>query len=386
MYKILVVGAGFSGAVVARELAETGHCQILVVDERDHIAGNCYTRRDEVTHVMEHVYGPHIFNTDNEYVWAYINKFGEFISYTNRVKAVTRQGIFSLPINLLTINQLFNKTFNPREAEAFILSLGDKNIIDPQNFEEQALKLVGKLIYETFFKEYTIKQWGCDPKLLPASILKRLPIRFNYDDNYYHSPYQGIPKEGYTQVVANILDHPGIEVKTSSKYDNSWNKNYDYIFYTGSIDAYFHFSMGRLGYRTIFFERNIFNGSDYQGNPVINYCSNEVPFTRIHEHKHFTPWEKHEKSLYLKEFSKETQVGDIPFYPKCLAADNDILKRYQAMANLEDKVLFLGRLATYKYMDMHHVIDEALMISQKFINTGMTGKNLQSFPDLTSND
>jgi len=379
MHKILVVGAGFSGAVVARELAETGRFQILVVDERDHIAGNCYTNRDKETNVMEHVYGPHIFNTNNELVWNYVNKFGEFMPYTNRVKAVTKQGIFSLPINLLTINQLFNKSFNPREAEAFIMSLGDKNIIDPQNFEEQSLKLVGKVVYETFFKEYTIKQWGCDPKLLPSSILKRLPIRFNYDDNYYHSAYQGIPKEGYTQIVAKMLDHPTIEVKTNCKYDSSWNENHDYIFYTGSIDAYFNFSMGRLGYRTIYFERNIFDGPDYQGNPVINYCSNEVPFTRVHEHKHFAPWEQHEKSLYLKEFSKETKVGDVPFYPKCLEADNDILKRYKTMANLEGNVCFLGRLATYRYMDMHHVIDEALKISRNFINTGMPGNTFSAF-------
>jgi len=379
---ILIVGAGFSGAVVARELADAGGYQVLVVDERDHIAGNCYTKRDQETNVMEHIYGPHIFNTSNELVWNYVNKFGEFLPYTNRVKAVTKQGIFSLPINLLTINQLFNKSFNPREAEAFIMSLGDKNIIDPQNFEEQALKLVGRLIYETFFKDYTIKQWGCNPQLLPASILKRLPIRFNYDDNYYHSAYQGIPKEGYTEVVANMLDHPAIEVKTNCKYDNSWNKNHDYIFYTGSIDAYFKFSMGRLGYRTIYFERNIFDGPDYQGNPVINYCSNEVPFTRVHEHKHFTPWEEHKKSLYLTEFSKETEVGDVPFYPKCLEADNNLLKSYKTMANLEDKVCFLGRLATYKYMDMHHVINEALIISRNFINTGIPGKHLPSFPEI----
>jgi len=379
---ILIVGAGFSGAVVARELADAGGYKVQVVDERNHIAGNCYTNRDKETNVMEHVYGPHIFNTNNELIWDYVNKFGEFMPYTNRVKAVTEQGIFSLPINLLTINQLFNKSFNPREAEAFIMSLGNKDIIDPQNFEEQALKLVGSLIYETFFKDYTIKQWGCDPKLLPASILKRLPIRFSYDDNYYHSNYQGIPKEGYTQVIANILKHPAIEVKTSCKYDSSWNKNYDYVFYTGSIDAYFKFTAGRLGYRTIYFERNVFDGSDYQGNPVINYCSNDIPFTRVHEHKHFTPWEKHEKSLYLKEFSKETEIGEIPFYPKCLATDNIILKQYKRLANQEDKVFFLGRLATYKYMDMHHVIEEALAASQNFISASSTGTRLLSFPEL----
>jgi len=382
MHNILIVGAGFSGAVVARELAESGKYNIIVVDERGHIAGNCYTKRDAATNIMEHVYGPHIFNTNNETVWNYINRYGEFMPYTNRVKAVTSEGVFSLPINLLTINQLFNKSFNPCEAEEFMLSLGDKSIVEPKNFEEQALKLVGKLIYETFFKHYTIKQWGCDPKELPASILKRLPIRFNYDDNYYHSKYQGIPKEGYTQVVSNLLDHPDIEVRINSKYHPDWNKDYDYVFYTGSIDAYFNFSQGKLGYRTIYFERNLFNGADYQGNPVINYCNNNVAYTRVHEHKHFAPWETHEKSLYLKEFSKETETGDIPFYPKRLSKDIVLLQQYQAFANKEHKVCFLGRLATYRYMDMHHVIEEALIAAHKFLNINGQYQQLISFPDL----
>ncbi|WP_183563781.1 UDP-galactopyranose mutase [Mucilaginibacter sp. SP1R1] len=368
MYNILIVGAGFSGAVIARELAQSNKYNILVVDERNHIAGNCYTQRDNETGVMEHVYGPHIFNTNNQNVWNYINRYGEFMPYTNKVKAVTKSGIFSLPINLLTINQLFKKSLNPQEAEAFILSLGDKSIIEPKNFEEQALKLVGRLIYETFFKDYTIKQWGCDPKELPASILKRLPIRFNYDDNYYNSKYQGIPKAGYTQIISNLLDHPNINVKLNTKYNSDWNKNYNHIFYSGPVDAYFNFSKGKLGYRSIYFERNIFDGIDFQGNAVINYCSNDVSFTRIHEHKHFAPWEEHAKSLYLKEFSKETGFGDIPFYPKNLAYDKHLLLKYKKLVHMEEKVSFVGRLATYRYMDMHQVIEEALIIAHNFVD------------------
>ncbi|TWR25378.1 UDP-galactopyranose mutase [Mucilaginibacter achroorhodeus] len=368
MHNILVVGAGFTGSVIARELADSGHYNVLVVDERNHIAGNCHTKRDNETNVMEHVYGPHIFNTSNEKVWQYVNKFDEFMPYTNRVKAVTRAGVFSLPINLLTINQLFGKTFNPREAEEFVAQLGDKTIAEPRNFEEQALKMLGKKIYETFFLDYTIKQWGCHPRELSADVLKRLPIRFNYDDNYYHTHYQGIPRNGYTNLISNILDHPAITVELNTRYEREWNGKYHYIFYTGAIDAYFSYAEGRLGYRTIYFERFIYNGSDYQGNPVINYCDKNVPYTRVHEHKHFTPWEDHDKSLFFKEFSKETEGDDIPFYPKSLPADKAILARYKQRAQSEFNTTFVGRLATYRYLDMHHVIDEALTVAESFIN------------------
>ena len=205
--KILVIGAGFSGAVAARQLAESLPCQVEVWDERDHIAGNCHTERDTETGVMVHRYGPHIFNTDNERVWDYVRRFGDFRPFTNRVKAVTSRGVFTLPINLLTINQFFGKAFSPSEAERFTSALGDKTITEPANFEEQALKMLGRDLYEAFFEGYTVKQWGCHPRELPASILKRLPVRFNYDDNYYNRRFQGIPAEGYTEIIRRILDH-----------------------------------------------------------------------------------------------------------------------------------------------------------------------------------
>jgi len=367
MKKILIVGAGFSGAVIARELAEVGFYDITVIDERNHIAGNCFTQRDAKTNVMEHVYGPHIFNTSNERVWNYIQKFGEFVPNINRVKAVTAKGVFSMPLNLLTINQFFGTNLNPREAAEFIQAKGNSSIIEPKNFEEQALKLMGKELYENFFKDYTIKQWGCDPKELPASILSRLPIRFNYDDNYYNSKYQGIPRNGYTEIVANILNHERIKIILQTKYTKDQNDTFDHVFYAGPIDAYFNFSLGRLAYRSIYFEKEIFDGEDYQGNPVINYCTENVPYTRIHEHKHFTPWEKHEKSIYFKEYSKETEKDDIPYYPKRLAADKELLNSYRKLAEKENNITFIGRLGTYRYMDMHHVIDESLQISELFI-------------------
>lgn len=364
--KLLIVGAGFSGAVLAREIALATDYQILVVDERDHLAGNCHTERNSETGVMVHQYGPHIFNTDRLDVWQYIQQFSPFGAYTNRVKAITRRGVFSLPINLLTINQFFQKQFHPAEAAAFITQIAESQIETPRNFEEQALKLVGREIYENFFQGYTLKQWGCDPKELPASILKRLPIRFNYDDNYYNMPYQGIPLDGYTKIVERILDLPNISVMLGSRYDRSWNQEFDYVFYTGPLDAYYEFRLGRLGYRTIYFDQNIHRG-DYQGNAVLNYCDAAISYTRVHEHKHFTPWESHRNTVVLTEYSKETEATDIPYYPKRLAADVALLQQYRMLAQEETQVSFLGRLGTYRYMDMHHVIGEALDFSRRFL-------------------
>ena len=370
--KILVVGAGFSGAVAARQLAEGLACQVEVWDERDHIAGNCHTERDAGTGVMVHRYGPHIFNTDNERVWDYVRRFGDFRPFTNRVKAVTSRGVFTLPINLLTINQFFGKAFSPSEAEEFTSALGDKTITEPANFEEQALKMLGRDLYEAFFEGYTVKQWGCHPRELPASILKRLPVRFNYDDNYYNRRFQGIPAEGYTEVIRRILDHPKIRVQLGKSFRASESGTVQgdkptLLIYTGPIDAFFDYREGRLGYRTVTFERIHTEGNDYQGNAVVNYTDRSVPWTRVHEHKHFAPWETHERTVAFREFSKETEAGDVPYYPKRLAPDMSILQRYRDLAaslsvqsSLGFPVSFLGRLATYRYMDMETVIGEAL--------------------------
>ncbi|WP_031425176.1 UDP-galactopyranose mutase [Flavimarina sp. Hel_I_48] len=364
--KFLIVGAGFSGAVMAERLSRTMECKILVIDERKHIGGNCHTERDKATNIMLHTYGPHIFNTSNKVVWDYIQQFSEFIPYINRVKAVYREEVYSLPINLHTINQFFGKTLNPDEAKEFILSKSDDSIIDPKNFEEQALKFIGQDLYHAFFYGYTKKQWGCEPSELPASILKRLPVRFNYNDNYYSSTYQGIPKEGYTKIFEKMLDHPNIEVKLETKFDDTFDvTTFDKIIYTGPIDAFFNYKHGRLSYRTVFFERGEKTG-DYQGNPVINYTDNNVSYTRIHEHKHFTPWEEHNKTVYFKEYSKETESGDIPYYPKRLPDDLEKLEKYQEEVKYLTNYTFLGRLATYRYMDMHHVINDALEAFEEF--------------------
>ena len=274
---------------------------------------------------MIHKYGPHIFNTSYQDVWEYITKFGDFIPYTNRVKADTERGIFSLPMNLLTINQFFNKRFNPSQAVDFVKNLGEP-IEEPQNFEEQALKLLGSEIYENFFKHYTIKQWGRNPKDLPASILKRLPIRFTYDDNYYNTIYQGIPREGYTKIVEKMIDQPSIKLFLNQNFDRTMCSDFDHVFYSGPIDQFFNYSEGRLRYRTVYFKESIHDG-DYQGNAVINYCSGEKEYTRVSEHKHFSPWEEHSKTVVFHEFSKETGEGDIPFYPLGLTKDKEVLER-----------------------------------------------------------
>jgi UDP-galactopyranose mutase len=371
MKKILIVGSGFSGAVLAHEFSTRLYPtpEILVLDERSHIGGNCHTERDPSTGIMVHVYGPHIFHTSNEKVWNYVNSFCKFKPFVNRVKAKFNGSIYSLPINLHTINQFFNKCYSPNEAKEWILSLGDSSIVDPISFEEQALKFIGRDLYNAFFYGYTKKQWGCEPSQLPASILKRLPIRFNYDDNYYNDNFQGIPEEGYSSIIYKMLHHSNIQISLNTKFsvmDEKW-KGYDYVFYTGPIDEYFNFSEGRLGYRTVTFEKEEAVG-DFQGNPVINYCDENIPYTRIHEHKHFSYWENFEKTIYFKEYSKETEIGDIPYYPKRLNRDLVIYERYKEKLDKLKNVKFLGRLATYRYLDMHHIIEEALDISDQFIS------------------
>lgn len=356
--KFLMVGAGLSGAVIGRELAIAGH-DVTVIDSRDHVGGNCHTERDADTGVMVHIYGPHIFHTDDAEVWDYVNGFARFMPYKNRVKSTTQGQVFSLPVNLHTINQFFGKTMRPDEARAFIEEIADTSIEDPQNFEEQAMRFVGPDLYEAFFKGYTEKQWGCSPTALPASILKRLPLRFNYDDNYFFHQFQGMPEDGYTPMIEAILDHPAIKVSLSTSYDATMKDDYDHIVWSGPLDGYFGYELGRLGYRTLDFERFTADG-DWQGCAVMNYGDRDVPFTRITEHKHFAPWEDHEGSVLYREFSREAGPDDIPYYPIRLVEEKEMLAAYVERANTEDGVTFVGRLGTYRYLDMDVTIREAL--------------------------
>ncbi len=357
--KLLVAGAGFSGAVVARELAERGH-DVLVVDERDHVAGNCHTHRDADTGVMVHAYGPHIFHTDDSRVWDYVGRFGAMMPYVNRVKAVVRGRVYSLPINLHTINQFFDAAFTPHEARAHVAALACDDIAEPANFEQQGLKLIGEDLYRAFFEGYTQKQWGVDPALLPASILKRLPLRLTYDDNYFFHRHQGIPRDGYTAMVAAILDHPRVSLRLGTRAEDVAG-DFDHVIWSGPLDRYFDHAEGRLAYRTLRFEPICAEG-DIQGTAVMNYCDADVPWTRISEHKYFAPWEQADfaRSVAFREYSAACGPGDIPYYPVRLADDKTLLARYVARARATPGVTFLGRLGTYAYLDMDVTIGRAL--------------------------
>lgn len=377
--KFLMVGAGFSCAVLARELVtQHSDVHILVIDKNKHVAGHCFSCRDEISGVMVHVYGPHIFHTDSEEVWSYVNRFATMMPFINRVKTVSQKEVYSLPINLHTINQFFHGTYSPKEAKKLIESKADLTIQNPQTFEEQALRFMGRELYEAFFKGYTKKQWGVSPSELPASILKRLPVRFNYDDNYFNHRYQGIPQDGYTDLVARILDHPQIELRLQTPYHKELGRQFDHVFWSGPLDAWFDFAFGRLGYRTLDFETIRAQG-DYQGNAVINYADESVAYTRITEHKHFAPWEDHAQTICYKEFSRFCEAQDTPYYPIRLVKDQALLQQYVAKAQQESAVTFIGRLGTYRYMDMDVTIKESLQMGRMISDALCKGAALQPF-------
>jgi UDP-galactopyranose mutase len=375
--RIAAVGAGLTGAVIARDLAEAGY-EVDVFDSRSHIAGNCFTERDGETGVLVHVYGPHIFHTDDEEVWNYVNRYETFLPYKNRVKTTVGGQVYSLPVNLHTINQFFGKTLRPDEAKVFIEAQADTSIADPQTFEEQALRFVGRALYEAFFEGYTRKQWGCSPSDLPASILKRLPVRFNYDDNYFFHKFQGMPENGYTAMVERILDHPGIKLHLGQTFHRGQATDYAHVFYSGPLDGYFDYEDGRLGYRTLDFERFTFQG-DYQGCAVMNYGEVSVPYTRITEHKHFAPWETHEGSVCYREFARACEPGDTPYYPIRLVEEKALLAHYVEKAKAEAGVTFAGRLGTYRYLDMDVTIREALDTARQFKATADKGEAMPAF-------
>jgi len=372
-----VVGSGFTGAIIARSLAELSF-RVDVFESRPHIGGNCFTYRDESTNVLVHKYGPHIFHTDNLRVWEYISQFSEFHSYTNRVKAVARGSVYSLPINLHTINQVFGKTFGPRAAIDHIKMQADASIIDPQNFEEQALSMIGKDLYELFFQGYTLKQWEISPVDLPASILKRLPVRFDYNDSYFNHSIQVMPKHGYTPIFEKILDHPHINLFLNRSFKTDEAANYVHTFYSGPLDAWFNYCLGRLPYRTLDFVPFTCEGN-FQGNAVINYCDKDIPYTRITEHKHFSPWEEHEMTICFKEYSRKCLDNDEPYYPVRFAGSNPLLDKYIELASQQSKVSFVGRLGTFRYMDMDVTILEALNASGQIAEAINTKTRIPAF-------
>lgn len=374
--QLVVVGAGFSGAVLAHHLAVAGF-KVSVYDQRLHVAGNCHTCRDEQTGILVHKYGPHIFHTDNQTTWDFIDRFGGLQRYNHAVFVNQNSRIFRLPINLHTINQFFDKAMSPAQAEEFLAKKLIQNDT-PVNFEEQALALIGEELYEAFIKNYTIKQWGTDPKYLPAHLILRLPVRYNFDDNYFKHSLQGIPSNGYTKIVENLLNHPNIHVTLGNKFYSHQVANYDHAFVTAPIDEWYNFCEGRLNYRTLVFEEIRMLG-DFQGCPVMNYSDLSVPFTRITEHKHFAPHENFDNTIIYKEYSRQCGKHDIPFYPTRLEGDKHILRKYIERADADSKVSFLGRLGTYRYIDMDAAVEEAAESARQFIRLKQSNQSIPAF-------
>ena len=368
MYDYLIVGAGLFGPVFARQATDAGK-KVLVIDKRPNIAGNVYTEDIEKIHV--HKYGAHIFHTNNKEVWEYVTKFAEFNRFTNSPVANYKGELYSLPFNMYTFNKMWN-VITPQEAAAKIEEQRkEAGITEPQNLEEQAISLVGKDIYEKLIKGYTEKQWGRDCKDLPSFIIKRLPVRLTFDNNYFNALYQGIPVGGYTKMVANMLD--GIEVRLNTDYlenKDELDKLAEKVVYTGAIDAYFDYKLGALEYRSVRFDTEVLDTPNFQGNAAVNYTDRETPWTRIIEHKWFEFGKDDEgndipKTVISREYSSEWKVGDEPYYPVNDEKNGKLYQEYKKLAEDEKNVIFGGRLGEYKYYDMDAVIASALDLCEK---------------------
>lgn len=361
-YDYLIVGSGLYGAVFAFEAKKRGK-KCLVIEKRGHIAGNIYC--EEIQGIQVHKYGAHIFHTSDKNIWDYVNQFAEFNNYINSPIAKYKDELYNLPFNMNTFSKMWGIS-TPQEAKDIINDqIKELNITSPQNLEEQALSLVGTDVYEKLIKGYTEKQWGRECRELPAFIIKRLPLRFIYDNNYFNDRYQGIPIGGYTKIIEKMLD--GIEVQLNTDYlvnKDELDKIADKIIYTGMIDQYFDYKLGILEYRSVRFEIEELDIENYQGNAVVNYTEKEVPYTRIIEHKHFE-FGKQPNTVISKEFSSEWKKGDEPYYPINNDKNNTLYTEYKKLADSEEKVIFGGRLGSYKYYDMDRVIDAALKVCKE---------------------
>jgi UDP-galactopyranose mutase len=371
MFDFLIVGSGFFGSICARELTDLGY-NCLVIDKRNHIGGNCYTENKDGINI--HSYGPHIFHTSNQKIWDWINKYATFNSFTLTPVANYKGEIYSLPFNMWTFSKLYNVVY-PYEAKK-IIETESSEIQTPTNLEEQAIKLVGKTVYEKLIKGYTKKQWRKDPKDLPSEIVKRLPVRFTYDNNYFNDKYQGIPIGGYTQIFEKLLE--SIDVRLGVDYFDDkeyWNSISKKIIYTGPIDRYFNYCFGELEYKTTEFKHFRFDIDNFQGTSVMNYTDENIPYTRIIEHKHFDSVENN-VTWVTEEYPTEYIPSKTePYYPVNDKINNDKYSKYKLLADNDSKVVFGGRLGEYKYYDMHLVIESALnkvdeiIQNEKFINT-----------------
>jgi UDP-galactopyranose mutase len=385
---LVVVGSGFFGLTVARRLADDLGLKVLVVERRSHIGGNAYSEAEPQTGIEVHRYGAHLFHTSNERVWDYCNRFTKFTNYVHRVFTNYGGEVYPMPVSLATINQFFRKALTPDEARALVAEQArELDTADASNFEEKAVSLIGRPLYEAFFRGYTAKQWQTDPRELPGEIVTRLPVRYTYDNRYFNDTHEGLPVDGYTAWLERMADHDRIEVRLDTDFltDPDVGKAAALgqvpVVYTGPVDAYFGNAEGELTWRTLDFEQEVLPIGDFQGTPVMNYADEDVPYTRIHEFRHFHPERDYTRdaTVVVKEFSRFAGRGDEPYYPVNTAADRQRLLAYRDLARGERGVLFGGRLGTYKYLDMHMAIGAALsMVDNKLAPHFSSGAALTS--------
>ncbi|MGA0568908.1 UDP-galactopyranose mutase [Rathayibacter sp. KR2-224] len=369
-YDLLVVGSGFFGLTVAERCAQELGLRVAVIDRRAHIGGNAYSEVEPETGIEIHRYGAHLFHTSNKTVWSYVNRFAKFTAYQHRVYTTHRGEAFPLPINLGTINQFFRSAYSPSQARELVASHAAENSSgEISNLEDKAISLIGRPLYEAFVRDYTAKQWQTDPTNLPAEVISRLPVRYTYDNRYFNDTYEGLPVEGYTAWLNRMADHPKIDVLLNTDFFDAatpFNKSAAIgsipVVYTGPVDRYFEYSEGPLSWRTLDFEREVLDVGDYQGTSVMNYADLDVPYTRIHEFRHFHPERDYnpEKTVIMREYSRFALTEDEPYYPVNTPDDRARLLAYRELGASEHHVFFGGRLGTYQYLDMHMAIGAAL--------------------------
>jgi len=385
---LVVVGAGFFGLTVAERVANELGLRVLVIDRRDHIGGNAYSSADPETGIEVHRYGAHLFHTSTPNVWEYVNRFTRFTDYTHRVYTTYRGEVYPLPINLGTVNQFFRAAYTPDQARALIAEQAAEFVTGrARNLEEKAVSLIGRPLYEAFIRDYTAKQWQTPPTELPAEVISRLPVRYTYDNRYFNDTHQGLPVDGYTVWLERMADHPRIEVRLETDFFDDAQPISKRalvgrvpIVYTGPLDRYFDYEAGGLGWRTIDLELEVLPVGDFQGTSVMNYADLEVPYTRIHEFRHFHPerdWYPKDKTVIMREFSRFARRGDEPYYPVNTPADRERLMTYRTLEEQEPRVLFGGRLGTYKYLDMHMAIGSALSMYRNKVVPLLTGRQAE---------
>jgi len=376
---LVIVGSGFFGLTIAERCARDLGLRVLILERRPHIGGNAYSEKEPETGIEIHRYGAHLFHTSNARVWEYANRFTGFTSYQHRVFTVYKGRVYPMPINLATICEYFGAVMSPDEARALIAEqAAEVPAGQAANLEEKAISLVGRPLYEAFFRGYTFKQWQTDPADLPAEVITRLPVRYTFNNRYFSDTYEGLPVDGYTAWLERMLDHPRIEVRLDTDFASLRGDLLGNVpvVYTGPLDEYFGYAAGDLGWRTLDFELEVLGTGDFQGTPVMNYADSDVPFTRIHEFRHFHPerdWYPMDKTVIMREFSRFADHGDEPYYPINTPQDRERLLAYREMAAREPGVVFGGRLGTYKYLDMHMAIGSALSVYDNRVRPFFSG-------------